>query len=148
LIAIGYVVAPLAGWFPTVAYALWRSGFSPYAVQPSLIMMALGGIGGLVLELVVVTPLLRGFDRYRWPWFNGWTGAALGFALGASIWFLLMGCLLGGLAPAEVEGGIEALRMETAGEVTARSIHATAIFGTAGLISAAVFRGIAVRRAR
>jgi len=126
----------------------WHGGFSGYLVQSALGFLGVASTVGLVLELTIVSALLVAFDKYRWPWLNGWTGAALGFVIGASSWFVLAGYLLGGLAPAEIDGGVEALRMETADEATIRAIRAMLTFGAAGLVSAVVFRGIAVRRVR
>jgi hypothetical protein len=144
-IALGYVLAPLVGLGLVLAtdLQLWRSGSS--GLRPALMALASGWVVGLVLELIIVSPLLVAFHRYRWPWVNGWTGAAFGFVLGGSSWLLLVGGLLGGLAPAEVEGGVQALRIETLAETATRAVRAMAMFSASGLVSAVVFRSVAVR---
>jgi len=46
-------------------------------------MIVLGGAACLAVELVVVTPLLLGYRRYRWKWLNGWSAVAIAITLGA-----------------------------------------------------------------
>jgi hypothetical protein len=82
-IASAYALAPLAG-LTTLWFALVLPTPHPeraMAMSPDVIV--LGGVVCLAVELVVVTPLLIGYRRHRWRWLNGWTGVALGFAVGA-----------------------------------------------------------------
>jgi hypothetical protein len=92
-------------------------------------LLIFGGLVCLVVELVVVTPLLVGFHRYRWRWLNGWTGAAIGFGLA-----FLPTLLIVAFAPAR--GG-------HAGWIG--PIIASAAVGMVGLTAAGVFRLLAVR---
>ena len=84
-VAAGYVLGPIAG-----LTALWLAWIVP-AESFGLALIALPGllVGGgavcLFLELILVTPLLLGFRRHRWRWLNGWTGAAIGFAVGVLV---------------------------------------------------------------
>lgn len=92
-------------------------------------LLIFGGIVCLVVELVVVTPLLLAFSRYGWRWLNGWSGAAIGFALA-----FLPTLLVVELAPRETHGGLIA------------TLIACAAVGVVGLVAAGVFRLLAVRR--
>jgi hypothetical protein len=93
-------------------------------------LLIFGGLVCLLVELVVVTPLLIGFHRYRWRWLNGWTGAAIGFWLA-----FLPTLLVVAFAPA---------RGSHAGLIG--PIIASAAVGLVGLTAAGVFRLLAVRR--
>jgi hypothetical protein len=95
-------------------------------------LLIFGGLVCLVVELVVVTPLLVGFHRYRWGWLNGWTGALIGFASA-----FLPALLLVVLAP--TPGAHRAGWIET--------VIACAAVGVVGLTAAGVFRLLAVQRA-
>ena len=93
-------------------------------------LLIFGGLVCLLVELVVVTPLLVGFHRYRWRWLNGWSAAAIGFALA-----FLPTLLIVALAPG---------RSGHAGWLG--PIIASAAVGMVGLTAAGVFRLLAVRR--
>jgi hypothetical protein len=80
----GYLAAPIVGtavaWLYVVASAALR--LSTGVPDSGLIRIGMDLIGlffGFAIELIVVTPLLIGFHRWRWRWLNGWTGAGLGF---------------------------------------------------------------------
>ena len=94
-------------------------------------LLIFGGLVCLAVELVVVTPLLVGFHRYRWRWLNGWTGALIGFTLAFTPAFLLAA-----LAPTRGPrpGWVEL-------------VAASAAIGVVGLVAAGVFRLLAVRTA-
>ncbi len=95
-------------------------------------LLIFGGLVCLVVELVVITPLLMGFHRYRWVWLNGWTGALIGFALAFAPPLLLVM-----FAPGH----------PAAGPGWPATIIACAAVGVVGLTAAGVFRLLAVRRA-
>lgn len=79
-IAAAYVLAPMAG-----LTTLWLTIAVPGAphLERALAMwpplLVCGGLICLLIEGVVVTPLLLG---YNWRWLNGWTAVALGFVVG------------------------------------------------------------------
>jgi len=139
-IALAYVLGPTAGL--TVLFVLMLAAG---AVDPAhglarvarlslaffyIYLLIFGGIVCLLVELAVVTPLLMAFSRYRWRWLNGWSGAAIGFALA-----FLPTLLVVELAPRESHGGLIA------------TLIACAAVGLVGLVAAGVFRLLAVRRA-
>jgi hypothetical protein len=82
----------------------------------------------LAVEAIVVAPMLFGFQRYRWGWLNGPSGAAIGFGLGFAFWFIAS------VVSGQDDGG--------SAKLAAESINP----GVVGLITAVVFRLIAVRR--
>ena len=94
-------------------------------------LLIFGGLVCLIVELVVVTPLLVGFHRYRWRWLNGWTAALIGFALAFTPALLLVA-----FAPRQ---GPRPGLIET--------IIACATVGVVGLVAAGVFRLLAVQTA-
>src|ERR1700722_7202804 len=91
VIALGFCLGPAAGltalWMLMLVFAMLDpgrgrrndEGLRFLFFSPSLWIA--GGIVCLVFELLFITPLLIGFHRHRWRWLNGWTGAAIGFAL-------------------------------------------------------------------
>lgn len=88
-VAGAYIVAPLAGmtvlWTSITVLDLCRSGFDAI-VRDLLVLIWIFPLGTIVCglaELVLVTPVLFGFSRYRWKWLNGWTAALLGFLAGS-----------------------------------------------------------------
>jgi hypothetical protein len=140
-IAWAYVLGPTAG-----LTVLWLLMLIDSIVDPAhglahiarlslaffyIYLLIFGGLVCLAVELVVVTPLLVGFHRYRWRWLNGWTGALIGFALA-----FLPTVLLVVLAP--TRGGHRASWIAT--------IAACAAVGAVGAVAAGVFRLLAVRR--
>lgn len=94
-------------------------------------LLIFGGFVCLLVELVVITPLLMGFHRYRWAWLNGWTGALIGFALAFAPTLLLV--VLAPMPNAHHAGWLA-------------TIAACAAVGVVGLTAAGVFRLLAVRR--
>jgi len=81
-VAAAYVLAPPAG-----LATLWLAMTFPFrdldaamSILPDVFNV--GGAACLIIELVVVTPLLLGYRTRRWRWLNGWTGVALGAAIG------------------------------------------------------------------
>ena len=141
-IALAYVLGPAAGL--TVLFVLmlaggalfFRQGFAPVARLSLaffyIYLLLFGGLVCLLVELAVVTPLLMGFNRYGWRWLNGWSGAAIGFALA-----FLPTLLVVALAPAA--GGHAAQPGWIA------TVLASAAVGVVGLTAAGVFRLLAVR---
>lgn len=94
-------------------------------------LLIIGGVACLIVELVIVTPLLIGYHRYRWRWLNGWTAALIGFALAfAPALLLVVAAPMQGPRPGWIE-----------------TIVACAVVGVVGLVAASVFRLLAVRTA-
>ena len=90
-----YVVAPLAGmtvlWTCITTFDLWASGSSAI-IRDLLLLIWIFPLGTIlcgVAELLLVTPLLFGFRRYRWKWLNGWTAGLIGFSAGSIPVFIL-----------------------------------------------------------
>lgn len=140
-IAWAYVLGPTAGLTALFVLMLVAGVLDPShafarAARTSLAfffiyLLIFGGLACLVVELVVITPLLIGFHRYRWRWLNGWTGALIGFALAFA-----PALLLAALAPTHgPRPGLLA------------TIAASAAIGLVGLVAAGVFRLLAVRTA-
>jgi hypothetical protein len=140
-IAWAYVLGPTAGLTVLWVLLLADSILDPahglaHVARMSLAfffiyLLIIGGLVCLVVELVVVTPLLVGFHRYRWRWLNGWSAALIGFALAFTPALLLV-VLAPGHGPRP--GWIE-------------TIIACAAVGVVGLVAAGVFRLLAVRTA-
>jgi hypothetical protein len=144
-IALAFVLAPTAGL--TVLWVLMLAGgvlFFPagfaHIARLSLAffyiyLLIFGGLVCLVVELVVVTPLLVGFHRYRWRWLNGWTGALIGFVLA-----FLPTLLVVALAPSRGGHGARPGWIATT--------FACAVVGLVGVSAAGVFRLLGVRTVR
>jgi hypothetical protein len=92
---VAYLAGALAGPLGVIAGAFLLSPHDGAVGEPfstasfragsaeTVFVVTSAAIVCLAIELLVVTPLLVGFARYRWRWLNGWTGAALGFSAGA-----------------------------------------------------------------
>jgi hypothetical protein len=149
-IILAYFLGPFAGlntWW------LLRTGHNAFVSELDLkntamswnLVIVFGGVICLAVELVIITPLLVGFQRHRWRWLNTWSSAAIGFLLGAVPWTALE----------IIAGWDERMRIGKAGEHTQaaqkafeQSIIEPLMFGLIGLIAALVFRLIAVRTVR
>jgi hypothetical protein len=140
-IAWAYVLGPTAGLtalfvLMVIAFMVGPTPGLPHVARMSLAffyiyLLIFGGLVCLVVELLVITPLLIGFHRYRWRWLNGWTGALIGFALA--------------FAPTLF---VVALAPSPAGHARPgwpATVLAGAVVGVVGLTAAAVFRLLAVR---
>jgi len=96
----------------------------------------------LIVETVIIAPLLLGFVRFRWRWLNGWSGAAIGFLLGAAPWLALEAPY-----PSPSPNPARAV-WDLGGHWTAAGwAHVAldaALSGMVGLIAASVFRLIAM----
>lgn len=135
-ITIAYIISPLAGpislWVFMILYDIYKDQFAPLRelfVLPWLLMV--GGVLALLVEFLIVTPLLMGFNRYRWRWLNGWTACALGFLASALPWL-----------------AVTALQILGANQTRTTWLEAfvqSAACGGVGLVGALVFRLIAVR---
>ena len=128
MIGLAFVVGPVVGlsylWVVQIVLPGSAAADSSRALAAWILYIAMGGALCLVVEAVIVTPILLGFHRYRWGWLNGWTAAAIGFALGFAVWLV---ALAASHQPDSIwDGAFEA--------------------GVVGLIAAIVFRLIAVRR--
>jgi hypothetical protein len=119
-------------------------------------MTIIGGAICLAVELVVVTPLLLAYRRYRWTWLNGWSGAALAFMVGAI-------CSLGWAVfdanrsyagysewgPNDVALFLNGVRTEAGwGVWRAQLVPSAVAAGMVGAIAALVFRLVAIRTER
>ena len=82
-VAAAYVLAPLAGLTALLLAIALPTAHPERGLAMWPLVLVVGGFVCLLIELVLVTPLLLGFRRHRWRWLNGWTGVALGFAVGA-----------------------------------------------------------------
>ena len=84
-VAAGYVLAPVAGL--TTLWLIWIVPNSPWPSALTIwgFMIAIGGAACLLVELLIVTPLLIGYRRYRWIWLNGRIAVAFAFAVGAML---------------------------------------------------------------
>jgi hypothetical protein len=134
MIVLALLLGPIAGlsylWLVQIVLPGSAAADPSRGVAAWLLYVVLGGAMCLAVEAIVVAPILIGFQRYRWGWLNGATGAAIGFGLGFALWF----------AASIVSGQDEA----GWAKLGAESINP----GVVGLIAAIVFRVIAVRRAR
>jgi hypothetical protein len=137
-VLLAYVLSPLASlgfiWAGLTIYDLMQPDYS--LLRDVLIFFWLFFVGGFVcviLELLIVTPVLILFERYHWRWLNGWSAAAIGFAVGAIFWLFIVFC--------EVWSGGPVLStlLETTLEAS--------FLGLAGLVGGLTFRFIAVEKA-
>jgi hypothetical protein len=140
-IAWGYVLGPAAGLTVLFVLMLALGVVDPahrlaHVARLSLAffyiyLLIFGGLVCLAVELVVITPLLIGFHRFRWRWLNGWTGALIGFALAFAATLLVVE-----FAPR---------RGYAAGGWIGAMLACSAV-GLVGAVAAGVFRLLAVRR--
>jgi hypothetical protein len=92
IIALAYLLGPLIGLI-VWGGLLYLDGshernFDPEQARTAwFLALAVGTPFCMLVELVFVTPLLLWFNRFRWAWLNGKTGAMIGFLLGAILWF-------------------------------------------------------------
>jgi hypothetical protein len=154
-VALGYVVAPLVAltalWLYLVVPGILSSESGGFKAAEALMIWGLiilfGGWACLTAEMLIVTPILIGFKRYRWRWMNGWSAVAIGFALGAFPWFAFSAWPLSGVGQSYIVGGVQLI---SNGERTlagwAQLFRDAAMMGGVGLIAAVVFLVIAVRR--
>ncbi|HEY1750993.1 MAG TPA: hypothetical protein VGG29_07000, partial [Caulobacteraceae bacterium] len=153
-VALAYVLGPAAG-----LTVLWLLMLLDVIVEPGrgysgmalltfaffyVYLVIIGVAVCVVFELVFITPLLVAFQRHRWRWLNGWTGAGIGFALG----FLAALVVVVALPPLpnQTDWGMATLvngHRTAAGWVLA--LAACAVVGVVGLVAAGVFRVIAVQ---
>jgi hypothetical protein len=97
-VAFAYVAAPLA------ALTIVSIGLSLQLFLTNRHVGSISGIAGLwlgvvetglppcvLVELVVVTPTLIAFRRYRWTWLNGRLACATGFLTGAISGIAILG---------------------------------------------------------
>jgi hypothetical protein len=179
IVALAYLLGPLVGltvWGGLLYLeASHDRDFDPAQARTGwFLALAVGTPFCMLVELVFVTPLLIWFNRLRWRWLNGWTGAMFGFLLGAILWFL-MTASSPTPSPDQFTGGLEvctyyqnaepscshagpppkplpphARIWETHGHWTplgwAHVLIEAAKAGLVGLIAALVFRLIAVRK--
>ena len=151
IVALAYVIAPLIAL--TVAWLFWIVPSlmgPPFALRQALaIWLSMAFVGGamcLVVELVIITPVLVAFRRYRWPWLNGWVAAASGLLIG-----LVLALAYGSLPPSPgySESGQYGIVYITNGHRTLagwKNVFMSSLLpATVGLISAVVFRLIAVQ---
>jgi hypothetical protein len=152
---LGYVLAPVlaltALWLYLVAPGLPPLAAEGFRAAEALttwgLIVLFGGWACLAVEMLIVTPILVGFKRYHWRWLNGWSAAAIGFALGAIPWLAFSAW-----PPPQAGAGyvVGHTPLIVDGERTlagwGQIFHDSAMMGVVGLIAAATFRVIAVRR--
>lgn len=148
-VALAYIVSPavaLTGYWLTIVIPIWNN---PSAVRdmfgPTLaLILMFGGFACLLMEIIFVTPILMGFRLYRWPWLNTWTAAAIGFALGFIPWMSLS--LLSD--PPRSAYWLDGVGLIVNGERAMvgwlKALRESGMLGAIGLVSALVFRLIAV----
>jgi len=93
-VVLAYVVAPVVAIaFLVGSMPVLMSLGGPFDIRsligPMILFLIYGLPVAVLFELVVLTPLLFGYRHFRWRWLNGWTGAALAFAIIAMAWILL-----------------------------------------------------------
>jgi hypothetical protein len=121
IIAFAYVVAPL------VALTILSLGVSLSFLMAGRLTNPLGGVAGewlgvvgtgfplcLLVELIIVTPMLIAFRRYRWKWLIGWSACVSGFLTGAIFCVVVVGMVFGwdqsiGSAPLALVAGFVGL---------------------------------------
>lgn len=132
MIGLALLAGPIIGlsylWLVQVVLPGSAAANPSRAAAAWLLYVVLGGAMCLVVEAVVIAPILLGFQRYRWAWLNGATGAAIGFCLGFAFW------VVASIVSGQDEGG--------SAKLAAESLNP----GVVGLIAAIAFRLIAVRR--
>jgi hypothetical protein len=133
-----FVFAPVAGlsalWLSMVLYDLYNQQFSPFRellVLPWFFMFGLPLC--LLIEAIVVFPIIKGFERYKWSWLNGWSACAIGFLIGALPCFILTALEVRGANPTHT-AWVDVFRQ-------------SATCGIVGIVGAFVFQAIAVREA-
>lgn len=155
VIALAYFAGPLIGltayWAWSVAGALLHSAADvDLAAVGNLwfLIVFFGGAACLLVEILVVTPLLIGFSRRQWSWMNLWTALVIGFACGALPYLLLsMAADAPGSGSSYSVGGVDLVvngRRTLSGWL--QVLRDAAMMGAVGVISAGVFRLIAIRR--
>ncbi len=149
---LGAVAGLTVLWVLMLAYALMDpSRDDADAVLPTfaifyVFLLVFGSVVGLIVEGIFVAPLLWGFQRYRWPWLNGWTGALIGFALAFAL-----ALPFAVLAPGPTDQTVWGTVTMAAGHRTPAgwrwALIGCAAVGVVGLVAAGVFRLIAVTAA-
>ncbi|HEX3919811.1 MAG TPA: hypothetical protein VHW60_20925 [Caulobacteraceae bacterium] len=147
-IVLAYLVSPFCGLNAWLALGFAFDPPSPGSIAEGwLIVMVVGGLASLLVEVVVVTPILMGFHAFRWRWLNGWSAAAIGFALAVAAWFAC-----GHLFPPEETDAPPDVWLLTPGLTLPGWMHTAAMqateaiwYGVVGLVGATVFRLVAVR---
>lgn len=149
MIVAAYLAAP-----PVAVSLAWLAWYGPFADPLNSawpigkggawqLMMLVGVPICLVAELVIATPLLLGFSRWRWRWLNGWSACITGVLLA-----FLPVFAFDAVAPAigNVVGGVvfAAHGVRTLAGWT-NMVRGDAPWGLAGLAVALVFRLLAVR---
>ncbi len=136
-VVLAYVVAPVVAIGLLVGSMPLLMGLAgPFDIRaligPMILFLVYGLPVAVLFELVVLTPLLLGYRHFRWRWLNGWTGAALAFAIIGMAWILLA------LVAAQVTVVTAAGWLGVLGTA--------AWMGSAAAAGAGIFRLIAVRR--
>jgi hypothetical protein len=155
-IVAAYILAPLAGL--TALWVVWIVPSSPWpsALTSWGFIIVIGGAVCLTVEMVVVTPLLLAFRRYRWPWLNGWTAAVLAFLVGAICSLIWAVYDAGRSIPGYSEWGqngvaffLNGVRTQAGWQVWRAQLFSSAVAcGGVGVIAALVFRLVAIRSER
>ena len=148
-IGLAYLIAAIAGACALGAQILIMTSLetprssllnNPFSIFISAAIF--GVILCLCVEVILVTPLIIGFRRFKWGWVNPFTGITIGFLLGAVPAFLVF--LIPFEGELDVAMGYFAHGFPTwAGWMRAASDGL--IFGFVGAVSAAVFWAIAIR---
>jgi hypothetical protein len=132
-VAAAYLLAPLAslillsGFLAIPAIAL-NPSTAVVEIGPMGALLVSGEIGGLILELLLVTPILMAIRFLHWRWITRWVAALMGLAIGEAVALLMGGQGLGGDNQTLIRAGL--------------------ICGTVGAVAAVTFHLIAMRRVR
>ena len=110
IIAFAYVVAPIValtifalGWWLLLALmggglthpSEHVSGPPRYVSGLWLGVVETGFPLCLLVELIIFTPILIAWRRYRWTWLTGWSACLIGFLTGAIFWLVFVGLVFG-----------------------------------------------------
>lgn len=126
-----YILGPLVSLtFVWVVITIYDAQQPNWTVSQDLMLLPriflFGGAICLAAEVIVVTPILLAFRRYRWRWINGWSALLIGFLTGAAVFLL-------------------GLYLSRSTATWSGSVYRAVLFGFAGLVGTLPF---VVRNAR
>ncbi len=83
--AIASVAGAIAAWLAFSLAALDWAWLRALFLLPWVLLFGVPLIA--IVELIFVPPLVWAFEKYRWPWFNGWTACLMALVLGSILGF-------------------------------------------------------------